>query len=171
MPSSARKFGNNSKLNCGTLRERGIERTSTTRSILTCFSSTMNSAIVRVECPIVKIVRPTSGDFVIIVLLPLERSEGINHVSEIDRNCFALVFYSWMRFMDPSDKGCLEPELANPFAWPREAGCVSSQRHEHGKQHCAGRRISSIRYPGHSGRAWAASRNALFSPIARAIGS
>jgi len=43
-------------LNYGFVRERGIERTSTSRSTDTCRSKATNSAIVRVEWPIVKIV-------------------------------------------------------------------------------------------------------------------
>ena len=43
-------------LNCGFVRERGIERTSTSRSTQTCWSRVKNSPIGRVEWPIVKIV-------------------------------------------------------------------------------------------------------------------
>jgi hypothetical protein len=43
-------------LNCGFVRERGIERTSTSRSTDTCRSKATNSSIERVEWPIVKIV-------------------------------------------------------------------------------------------------------------------
>jgi hypothetical protein len=43
-------------LNCGLIRERGIERTSTSRFTAACRSNEMNSAIVQVEWPIVKIV-------------------------------------------------------------------------------------------------------------------
>mgnify|MGYP001798045317 CR=1 FL=1 len=43
-------------LNCEFVRERGIERTSTSRSTQTCWSRVKNSPIGRVEWPIVKIV-------------------------------------------------------------------------------------------------------------------
>src|SRR5665213_2736649 len=57
MPVSTSAFGRASALNCGFVRERGTERTSTSRSTATCPSKATNSAIVRVEWPIVKIVR------------------------------------------------------------------------------------------------------------------
>src|SRR6185437_15337865 len=56
MPARASVSGRASALNCGLVRERGIERTSTSRSTATCLSKATNSAIVRVEWPIVKIV-------------------------------------------------------------------------------------------------------------------
>ena len=57
IPTAASAAGKTSMLNCGFVRERGIERTSTNNSIRASRSKAMNSANVRVEWPIVKIVR------------------------------------------------------------------------------------------------------------------
>lgn len=46
--------GRTSRLNCGLVRERGIERTSTSRSTPACTSIATNSSVVRVEWPMVK---------------------------------------------------------------------------------------------------------------------
>src|SRR6185437_3642442 len=54
MPARASVFARASALNCGLVRERGIERTSTSRCTATCLSKATNSAIVRVEWPIRK---------------------------------------------------------------------------------------------------------------------
>ncbi len=48
------RFAKASALNRGFVRERGIERTSTSRSTATCRSKATSSAIVRVEWPTVK---------------------------------------------------------------------------------------------------------------------
>src|ERR1700723_2898032 len=52
---AARKCrASDSRLNCGLCRDRGILRTSTTRRTPCARNISMNSPIVRVECPIVK---------------------------------------------------------------------------------------------------------------------
>src|ERR1017187_674068 len=58
MPAAARESGSVSRLNWGVVRERGIERTSTSSVTPTCCKSATNSARVRVEWPIVKIATP-----------------------------------------------------------------------------------------------------------------
>src|SRR5260370_15172373 len=54
MPSAVSETGGISVLNCGFVRERGIERTSTQRAISASASKAVKAAIERVECPIVK---------------------------------------------------------------------------------------------------------------------
>src|ERR1044071_3954684 len=56
MPVLESACGNASVLNCGFVRDRGTERTSTSRSTPASRNSATSSATDRVECPIVKIV-------------------------------------------------------------------------------------------------------------------
>src|SRR5450631_3695533 len=56
MPSAVSESGRVSPLNCGVVRERGIERTSTSIVMSDCCRSATNSAKDRVEWPIVRIV-------------------------------------------------------------------------------------------------------------------
>src|SRR5438552_18493418 len=61
MPPAASGSGKASALNCGLARERGTERTSTSRLTPASFSSATSSPAERVEWPIVKIVFPMAG--------------------------------------------------------------------------------------------------------------
>jgi hypothetical protein len=54
MLTAANESGRISILNCGFVRERGIERTSTQRLTPDSPSNDMKASIERVECPIVK---------------------------------------------------------------------------------------------------------------------
>src|SRR5512135_2622888 len=56
MPAAASGAGSASALNCGLVRERGIERTSTRRSTSACFNISTSSATERVEWPMVNTV-------------------------------------------------------------------------------------------------------------------
>src|SRR3954468_13527990 len=55
MPVPARASGRASVSNCGLVRERGTDRTSTSRSTPACRNNPTSSATDRVEWPIVKI--------------------------------------------------------------------------------------------------------------------
>src|SRR5258708_39603360 len=71
MRAAASASGSVSVLNCGLARERGTERTSTSRSTPASRSSATSSATLRVECPIVKTV--ASGRASIHVLAAIDR--------------------------------------------------------------------------------------------------
>src|SRR6185503_1604251 len=76
MPEAASGSGSASALNCGLTRERGTERTSTSRSTPATCNSAISSPAERVEWPMVKIVLvvcPASGNGSIHVLAAVDR--------------------------------------------------------------------------------------------------
>src|SRR5438477_10845934 len=83
MPVPARASGRASVLNCGLVRERGTDRTSTSRSIPACRSSPTSSATDRVEWPMVKI------EFVRSIALLMGRQIVIDFLSALESSAGA----------------------------------------------------------------------------------
>src|ERR1044071_9505723 len=76
MPASVSSCGSVSVLNCGLVRERGTERTSTRRSTPASCNMPTSSATLRVECPIVKIVPAGRGSIHVLAAIDGERRAG-----------------------------------------------------------------------------------------------
>src|ERR1041384_2026547 len=76
MPASASSCGSVSVLNCGLVRERGTERTSTSRSTPASCNMPTSSATLRVECPIVKTVPAGRGSIHVLAAIDRERRAG-----------------------------------------------------------------------------------------------